>query len=421
MMACTIIGRVVNGFSIARVSVETPTADYIAHTVRSVGQVEKNAEEGVHTIAGMIVKKIHVNMGDAVAAGDILFELDLDVLEKKLTAKQNELKKIHLQKADEESQKKVNADNKTRAIRQAQDSYNQSVGGANAQVRQAEEAFDTANQKYVSANDVSQEELNALKADAIAKRDALEQAYISREATILGAEQAIESAQAGEATQSTIENLQMDEEEIDKDIKKLEELKQNKGLVVATLDGVVTNLFVGTGETTGDTAIALLADTSRGYRFVVDVTKEQNKYLSIGQAVTLSPTSGGKAVEKLEIESIIATENDAETMRVTIPVTAAQFYIGESAEMLAVQGSKQYPICLPIAALVEEDKEYFVYILEVENTILGESTVVRKHKVDVLDKNETYVAIDNLSTNQEIVISANKELQDGIRVRMEES
>ena len=420
MVACTIAGRAISGISVARVVVEKSKADYIAHTVRSVGQIEKNAEEGVHTISGMIVKKIHVSIGDSVEKGATLLELDLEVLEEQLTVKQNELSKIQLQKDDVEKQKQVAAENRERAIRQAQDSYNQAVNSANAQVGQAEQAFEAARWQLENAGEISQEEWNALEADAIAKRDALEQAYIARDSEILGATQALESARANEATESRAESLQIDEEGTNKEIEKLEELKNKRGVVTASIDGVVTNILVGTGEQTGDTAIVLLADTSRGYRFVVDVTKEENKYLSKGQKVSLAPTNGGKAIKDLEIESIIASKEDAETMQVTIPVTADQFYIGESAEMLAVQSAKQYPACLPIAALVEENKEYFVYILETENAILGETTIVRKHKVDVLDKNETNVAIDNLNTNQEAVTSANKALQDGLRVRIEE-
>ena len=452
MVACTIIGRAASGMSIPRVAVEKPKTDYITHTVRSTGVVEKNAEEGIYTIPGMIAKKIHVNIGDAVEEGDILLELSLETLEEQLIGKQNELRKIELQKADEASQNQVNAENRARTIRQARDNYNQTVNQANHQIGQAQQEFEEAKGNLENAGEagqkewnapekddieetdgtekadtsqegkVSKEERDALEADVAAKDNALQQAESARDEALLRAQQALEQAEAREATRSTIESLQIDEEVIKKEIEKLEVLKENQGIVRAGVDGVVTNLFIGTGEQTGNTAIMLLADTSRGYRFVVDVTKEENKYLAIGQEVSLSSTGSKRgAIEKLKIESIIATENDAETMRVTVPVSAEQFYIGESAEMLAVHGARQYPVCVPISALIEEDKEYFVYLFETEKTILGEVTIVRKHKVNVLDKNETHVAIDNLTSEQMVVTDANKALQDGIRVRKDES
>jgi len=423
MVAATIIGRVASGVSVARVSVERPESNYVSHTVRSIGQVEKNVEEGIYTIAGMIVKKLYVNIGDTVAQDAILAEVDLDVLEEQLSAKQNELKKIQLQKRDEENQNQVSAENRQRAIRQAQDSYNRTADAADAQVWQAAQAFEDAKWRIENAGEVSQEEWDALESDLIAKRNSLQQAEQSRASELLRAGQALEDAQIKEAEKSTMAGLQIDEEPIVKDIEKLEELKENQGLIKASVDGVVTNINVKTGEQTVSTAMILLADTSKGYRFTAEINKDQNKYLSIGQEVSLAPTNGKAAIEGLMVESIVASEEDAEVMKVTIPVSAEQFYIGESVELVARHSAKKYPICLPISAIGEENKVAFVYLMETESTILGEVTVVKKHNVTVLDKNESYAAIatSDLTTKQMVVVSANKELQDGVRVRMDES
>ena len=423
MVACTILGRMANGVSMPRVSTEKPQSGYVTHTVRSTGMVEKNAEEGIYTLPGMIVKKMYVNAGDTVKKEDNLFEIDLEVLEKELIAKQNELKKLELQKTDEESQKQVNAENRNRGIRQAQESYNQTASVADARVSQARQELEDANWLLENAGEISQEERDALQAEVATKKDALKEAENARNSEVLSAAQTLEGAKAREATSSTVESLRIDEEQLRKDIEKLAALQAGQGMVLASVDGVVTDISVRTGEQTGSTAIMLLADNSKGYRFVTEVTKDDNKHLSIGQEVSLSSTSGKDAVENLKIESILASEEDAETMRVTVNVAASQFYIGESAEMLAKQGVKQYPICLPLSAIGEENNENFVYVLENEKTILGEVMVVKKQKVIVVDKNETTAAIspEGLTEKQNVVVSTNKELQDGIRVRMEES
>lgn len=422
MVACTILGRMASGASMPRVSVEKAKSDYVTHTVRSTGMVEKNAEEGIYTLSGMIVKKMHVNVGDTVKKDDILLELDLAVLEEELIAKQNELKKTQLQKTDEESQNKVNAENRDRGIRQAQESYNQTVNNAEDKVGQARQELEDAKGLLENTQDIDQEERNALETEVTTKEETLREAERMRDSEVLSAAQAVEGAKAREATRSTLESLRIDEEQLGKDIEKLTALQTQNGIIVANVDGVVTSISARTGEQTGNTAVMLLADNSKGYRFIAEVTKEENKYLSIGQEVSLSSTSGKESVEKLKIESIIASEEDAETLRVTVNVAASQFYIGESVEMLAKQGAKQYPVCLPIAAICEENNENFVYVLENEKTILGEVTVVKKHRVTVVDKNETTAAIsaEGLTDKQNVVVSTNKELQDGIRVRMEE-
>lgn len=423
MLACTILGRVANGMSMPRVKVEKPNPGTITHTIESIGVVEKNAEEGVYTISNMLVKKLYVNVGDAVTKDDILFEVDVDALEEELTAKKNELKKLELQKADEESQEQVSAKNRERSIRHAQESYNQSVANADEQVRRAQQEYEDAKRTYENAGEISAEESNALLADANAKEATLEQAKQTREEVVLSATQALEVAQASEAQRSTKESLQMDEKVIQKEIKKLKKLKKKQGTIKAPVDGVVTQVLVRTGEQTGSTAAILLADSSKGYRFVTQITKEQNRYLSLGQEVSLTSSGDAKTIEKMKIESIIASAEDAELMQLTILVTAEQFYIGESVEMEAIHGTKQYPICLPVAALVEENKSYFVYIVEEEQTIMGEALIVRKQQVTVLDKNEKSVAVAaaDLTTGQDIVVDANKQLQDGTRVRMDES
>ena len=422
MLACTILGRMINGVSMPRVSAERPSADYVRHTVRSVGTVEKNAEEGIYTIPNMIVKKMHVNLGDTVKKDDTLLELDLTVLDKELTTKQNELKKIQLQQADTKSQNRVNADNRNRTIRHARESYDQTVNGANAGVERAEQELEEAKAMLENAVDVSTEERSTLESEVTMKNEALREAEKVRDAEVLNASQSLEGANAPEATNSTLDGLRIDEEALEKEIEKLETLREQQGLIKANVDGVVTSLAIHTGEFTGDTAIMLLADSSRGYRFVAEVSKEDNKHLFVGQEVSLTSTNGSDSVEKLEIESIIATEENPEIMRVTINVAASQFRIGESAEMETAQSGKQYSTCVPLSAIGEEDNETFLYVLESEQTILGEVNVVRKQRVTILDKNETTVAIseEGLASQQEVVVSANKNLQDGIRVRMEE-
>ena len=424
MLACTILGRVANGMSMPKVSVENPKSNTITHTVRSVGVVEKNVEEGVYIIPNMRISKVYVNVGDTVKKDDTLLEVDMDVLEAEVTAKKNELKKVELQKADDESQNQINVANRERSIRHARDSYNQTVANADAAIWRAQQEYEDAKWAYDNAGEISVEESNALVAEVNAKVAALEQASQAREEAILSATQALETAQASEeASKSTQESLQMDKDVMEKDIKKLEKLKNEQGIIKATFDGVITQVLIGTGEPTGSTAAVLLADNSKGYRFVTKITKEQNKYLSIGQEVLLTTSGDAKTIENMKIDSIIATAEDAEIMQVTILVDAEQFYIGESVEMEAAHGAKIYPICLPISALGEENKSYFVYLIEEEKTIIGESLVARKQQVTVLDKNENFVAVAaaDLTTGQSVVVDANKQLQDGTRVRVDES
>lgn len=57
------------------------------------------------------------------------------------------------------------------------------------------------------------------------------------------------------------------------------------GEVLAPADGVVTACYVCTGQMTSETTALLLADSSQGWRFTAEVTREQSKYIGTGDKV----------------------------------------------------------------------------------------------------------------------------------------
>ncbi|MEF2653586.1 MAG: hypothetical protein U0M37_05220, partial [Blautia sp.] len=65
----------------------------------------------------------------------------------------------------------------------------------------------------------------------------------------------------------------------------------------------------------------------------------------------------------------------------------------------------------------------FVYVTDKENTILGEQLVARKVEVTVRDKNNSYAALEegSLSSEQQVIISTDREISEGSPVRLQES
>ena len=64
-----------------------------------------------------------------------------------------------------------------------------------------------------------------------------------------------------------------------------------------------------------------------------------------------------------------------------------------------------------------------MYVTDTENTVLGTVMTARKLEVTVQDQNQTTAALGegSLSTDQAVVVQADRKLKDGCRVRISEN
>ncbi|MBD5106168.1 MAG: hypothetical protein HDT41_04240, partial [Lachnospiraceae bacterium] len=79
-------------------------------------------------------------------------------------------------------------------------------------------------------------------------------------------------------------------------------------------------------------------------------------------------------------------------------------------------------LCVPLSAIHSDGKQNYVLSASVSKTILGEELKVVRHNVTILDKNETYAAIDQGSISEEdkIIVSSTKKIEKGDTVRLSE-
>ncbi len=80
-------------------------------------------------------------------------------------------------------------------------------------------------------------------------------------------------------------------------------------------------------------------------------------------------------------------------------------------------------LAVPQSALRQDDRSWFVYVLEVKDTVLGELYFVRRQEVDVTDKNGTYAALAQgfISTETQIITDSDRYIEAGSRVRLQGS
>ena len=167
-----------------------------------------------------------------------------------------------------------------------------------------------------------------------------------------------------------------------------------------------------------------MADTSAGNKFTAQIPAGQEKYIARNDEVTLKPSGAGKQpITGLKVESVSMNEASEDMLDVTVNLPADALEIGEAAEFKVEKISKAYPLCVPIGAVNEDSKEKFVYVLQETDSVLGTELTVRKVAVKILDKNESYAALEegSISSDQKIITGSDKNLSEGSRVRLNDT
>ena len=246
------------------------------------------------------------------------------------------------------------------------------------------------------------------------------QALSAQDKARIEAARRIEDAKMSGATDTTTKINGLSIEEKEKLIKKLEQLKESSGTVLAPVDGVITKIDLVTGQRTTDTVAFTMADITSGMRYTAQIKEEDAKYLASGDLVSLK--TAGKALQDLPV---LTMEPDGENGLVTVTVLLEQdtLSIGDSATLEAVKQSEAYPLTLPISALRSENEKYYVLVLEEEESVLGKQLVARRVDVTVTEQNAAYVAVNSelLSENSQVITGSDGYIQAGDQVRLRES
>ena len=255
--------------------------------------------------------------------------------------------------------------------------------------------------------------------DIRAKEEAVNEAMLSRRRELQSAEQAIRDTQIGDASDSTLENTQAELETAQKDLETLQKVLARKGKVKAPCDGVIKSLSAVTGSQTGAEAAVVLYETKGAFRFQAEVSKDDLKYIKSGGEVILKGADE-KEITGAKVESVKEDSSNENQYILSVQVPEGTLSIGDTAEFTISQDAGPFNVCVPLSALYEENGRYYVYVTDTQNTVLGEVLVARKTYVNVKDKNSSTAALENgdLSSDQKIVTSSDREISSGSRIRL---
>lgn len=389
---------------------KTPAADYSdSITQIEINQKQRKIDSEQRKLDKLALKKLEdpdTYTSEWQDQYDYVQELKDDLAAAKLQqqAKKNEA-------AAQESERK-------QTLSRAQEDYDETISKNEKLVRKAKELWQEAEQKLENYQNGEDEDSadDSLVEDA---KKALEDAKSQQTQQKKSAKRAIEDAGETDAVDHSVEINNVSIAEKQRALAQLQKAKEQKGKIVAQTNATVSKILLTAGDRTAETAAFLLADLSEGARFTTQISKEDAKYVVVGDAVTLKVSD--KSYEDM---TVLSTEtNEDSSVSVTVYVPKKTIPIGTHASMEIEQTSEKYATTLPLSAIHAEQNKYFVYVLEKEDTVLGEETVARKVNVSIVEKNGEYAALSDgsLSEDDSAIVESDTMLANGEKVRLKEA
>ena len=261
-----------------------------------------------------------------------------------------------------------------------------------------------------------------LQDDLRGKQEALNEVIAGRNQTLASAGKNISDANAPQASDSTLENTKRELENTKEDLEKVTLLQDTGGIITSPSDSVLKSLSVQTGDITGQGAAAVLYLLDDDFRMTGSISKENLKYIDTGMDVQITDNNNND-ISGASVESITEDEEDSDIRKLSILLPKDSLSIGQTAHFFISKDAGPYDCCVPLTALYEENGQNYVYVTDTENTVLGTVMVARQVFVTVKDKNQTTAALESgsISSGQQVIVSANRELKDGSRVRLVEN
>ncbi len=430
MLLFTVASRAADSVNTAKVRVKSVQNYVISHRVSGSGKVEGIRETAVFAREGQRVEQILAREGQVIKKGDVLFTLARNIMEESIEKEKGELEELKLQERDLKSAQSINSEKKSMDVFFAEQNYNTAANSGNYNISSAQDALNLArqrldeyyrNQGFTSEADTSGQE-QALLDDVRAKQEALNQAIMAKDQALMEARRGVSEASQNTPADGSLQNVQRQIKVKEKELEELQRLLKKNGKILAPKDGVIKTVSVVTGGVTGGDAAMVLYDLSGDLLMSVPISKEDVKYVEVGGSAYVKGVSGVE-IENARIQSIREDETDQNRRILSIAIPEKTLSIGESADVTIMKDAGPFASCIPLSALYGETGKEYVFVVDTQDTVLGEVLVLRKVSVTVEDKNESYAALadGSLSGSQQVVIEADRSVEEGSRVRLEES
>ena len=294
------------------------------------------------------------------------------------------------------------------AVREGKDfSTESAVSEAQAAIDTAREALNRARRESEDNQYSEEEELYAAGRAVETAQAALEDAR--RQAEVLQKE--------GEIDRITCESERSDKE---KSRAALQEILDNGGRLLAPAPGtVVRTLERGDKTKEGEDAV-ILSSADRGFVCEGKLDKDSARRFSAGDKGELHYKLDG-STQKADVEiHSISTPDESDQVLVTAVLPEGDYTSGMPAQLFLSRKSETYQNCLPLTALRSDSGGDHVFVLRRQSSVLGTEWVIARVDITVKERDSQMMYVDGaLTYSDQVVISSNKIISEGDRVRIE--
>lgn len=439
---CSLISRGIYGAALPRVETETASYMNLTHQVKAEGKLMAERENAVYGTEGLRVDRIFVEEGEAVELGQAILQYDLEDLREIIEEKELELQKLQIQIDTWNYNQGLSDAAKDKEKTRAGEDYQTTLTGNQSQAgsvqedlnraRQALENFPTkeaylaaqgAVEGTVSGNSLAEEwqqQKEALEQAVREKQMAADDTARSNEESLRQAKRALEDAMEKEAKDSSLELMKLEKEVLEKEIALYKTLEGESGFVTSEYQGVVTEILIGESDRVFDGALLRIADQENGYEFQAQISKDDRKYITVGDEASIKIGSGKEAVSG----QIVSLEEDpqGENYTLLIKVEPNAGNLGDTGTVTVNKQGDLRSLCVPLSALHQENGMKYVLVYEERQTILGSELTAVKRIVEVTDSNTNYAALaeGSLSDSEPVIVNSTKPVEEGDEIRLQD-
>jgi multidrug efflux pump subunit AcrA (membrane-fusion protein) len=360
------------------------------------------------------VNRLHVQRGDAVAAGDVLAELAMADLERQLAGAQLELAQAEIASQRAISRTHLTLQERQLALERAQAvSPQPGVLRAEIQLAAARAALENAQHEYVKSLDRSWESPD--------ERQRYAAGVAQAETALQIAEAEYAAAVAGQSYDLRQLRLSLSQAELEAEaalsgldprlalqVAHLEAQVAERQLV-APFDGAVLALAMTPGDRVDAYAPILTVGDPGALELRADLTAQQINELQVGQPVTLITTDvGAQPFEGVLRRLPYGWGGDAEetdrSVRITPGPGAPTLTLDQLVRVTVVLEHKPDALWLPPAAIQTFRGRTFVFVQEAGPSGLGQSAQRRVDVVTGIETDERVEIVAGLEAGQTVVL-----------------
>lgn len=251
-------------------------------------------------------------------------------------------------------------------------------------------------------------DMEALQSELQSKKVALERVTLEAKRQATGNE----SDQSAEIERRI---LRLDTEAAQAEVDRINALIANGGILVAPVDGMITEVLIQPGEVASGVAFRMAAASS-GMIVRAPVNAEQWPYLQIGMDGNIQ-RQGDTQRQRITatISELVPSTSGYEAV---FELPSSAWSVGQALTITLTQTTDTYDMRVPVSAIVENNGNKGVYRIRTGDSVLGQVEYTEFVPVKVLEMDSQYAAIEaTILDRDQIVASSSKPVNDGDRVR----